>query len=53
LARSTGDRATPAAPAGSLAARAAVVRARTLALVAPLSAEDCQVQSLPDASPAK
>ena len=29
------------------------VRAHTLALVAPLSAEDCQVQSMPDASPAK
>ncbi|WP_234413749.1 ergothioneine biosynthesis protein EgtB [Ideonella sp. A 288] len=28
-------------------------RARTLALVAPLSDEDCQVQSMPDASPAK
>ena len=29
------------------------VRARTEDLVAPLSAEDCQVQSMPDASPAK
>ena len=29
------------------------VRARTLALVEPLSAEDCAVQSMPDASPAK
>jgi ergothioneine biosynthesis protein EgtB len=29
------------------------VRAETLARVAPLSAEDCQVQSMPDASPAK
>ena len=29
------------------------VRARTLALAAPLSAEDCCVQSMPDASPAK
>src|SRR4029078_13187824 len=29
------------------------VRARTLALTAPLSAEDCALQSMPDASPAK
>ena len=29
------------------------VRERTLALAAPLSAEDCQVQSMPDASPTK
>ena len=29
------------------------VRARTLALAAPLSAEDCCVQSMPDASPTK
>jgi ergothioneine biosynthesis protein EgtB len=29
------------------------VRARTEALVAPLSAEDCALQSMPDASPAK
>lgn len=29
------------------------VRAQSLALVAPLSAEDCCVQSMPDASPAK
>ena len=29
------------------------VRGHTLALVAPLSAEDCCVQSMPDASPAK
>ena len=29
------------------------VRARTMALIAPLSAEDCAVQSMPDASPAK
>lgn len=36
-----------------LAAAYAAVRARTEALVAPLSAEDCQLQSMPDASPAK
>ena len=29
------------------------IRAATLALVAPLSAEDCAIQSMPDASPAK
>jgi ergothioneine biosynthesis protein EgtB len=33
--------------------RYADVRARTEALVAPLSAEDCALQSMPDASPAK
>ena len=37
----------------SLAQRYHDVRARTLALVAPLSPEDCVVQSMPDASPAK
>lgn len=36
-----------------LAGAYAAVRARTEALVAPLSAEDCQLQSMPDASPAK
>ncbi|MER2177163.1 MAG: DinB family protein, partial [Stenotrophomonas maltophilia] len=41
-----------AAPS-SLAARYAGVRARTVALAAPLSAEDAMVQSMPDASPAK
>ena len=35
------------------AARFAAVRARSLALAAPLTAEDCQVQSMPDASPVK
>ncbi len=39
-------------PLGRCSAYAAV-RERSLALVAPLSAEDCQVQSMPDASPAK
>ncbi len=29
------------------------IRARTLALAEPLSAEDCVVQSMPDASPVK
>ena len=38
---------------GTLAERYAAIRQASLALVAPLSAEDCQVQSMPDASPAK
>ncbi len=37
----------------ALARRYHAVRARSLALVAPLSPEDCQAQSMPDASPAK
>jgi ergothioneine biosynthesis protein EgtB len=41
-----------AAPDG-LAGRYAQVRAASLALAEPLSAEDCQVQSMPDASPVK
>ena len=40
-------------PAGPLARAFAEVRQATLALAAPLSPEDCQVQSMPDASPAK
>ncbi|HSV79858.1 MAG TPA: ergothioneine biosynthesis protein EgtB, partial [Ramlibacter sp.] len=43
----------PGVARGVLSARQADVRARTLALVAPLSAEDQCVQSMPDASPAK
>lgn len=41
-----------AAPA-DLAERLAATRAATLRLIAPLSEEDCQVQSMDDASPAK
>lgn len=40
-------------PRGSLAERFCQIRALTTALVAPLAAEDCVVQSMPDASPAK
>jgi ergothioneine biosynthesis protein EgtB len=39
--------------ARNLAARFLTVRRQTEALCAPLSAEDCVVQSMPDASPAK
>src|SRR5690348_14776575 len=39
--------------AGSLAARYAAVRAQTLRLIEPLSAEDCLLQSMPSSSPAK
>ena len=37
----------------TLADRYASVRQASLGLAAPLSAEDCQVQSMPDASPTK
>jgi ergothioneine biosynthesis protein EgtB len=38
---------------GELAARYRAIRAATEALVVPLSAEDCAIQSMPDASPVK
>jgi ergothioneine biosynthesis protein EgtB len=43
----------PALAPSPLARRYAAVRQTTLDLAAPLSAEDCQVQSMPDASPTK
>lgn len=42
-----------AMPPSTLAPGYDAVRSHTLALVEPLSAEDCAVQSMPDASPAK
>ncbi|MBS3997349.1 MAG: DinB family protein, partial [Hydrogenophaga sp.] len=41
------------APRAALAARYQAVRDRSVALAAPLSPEDCQAQSMPDASPVK
>src|SRR6187455_3317794 len=43
----------PVAPNSPLGNRYAQVRETSLALAAPLTAEDCQVQSMPDASPTK
>lgn len=48
-----GTQATPASGRGALAERFAAVRARSLALAAPLTPEDQCVQSMPDASPTK
>ena len=41
----------PLPQATPLAQRYAAVRAQTLALAAPLGEADCQVQTMPDASP--
>jgi ergothioneine biosynthesis protein EgtB len=43
----------PVAPEAALSLRFAAVRARSLSLAAPLSAEDAMVQSMPDCSPTK
>jgi ergothioneine biosynthesis protein EgtB len=52
--RAARDRARPAGDTrADLAALFAGVRRRTEELCAPLSGEDCQAQSMPDASPAK
>jgi len=45
--------AADSARAGGLAKAYAAIRQTTLGLAEPLTAEDCQVQSMPDASPAK
>ena len=44
---------SPDVPLSRLAERFCVVRQQTENLIKPLSAEDCQLQSMPDASPAK
>jgi ergothioneine biosynthesis protein EgtB len=44
---------SPSVGSAALARRYQKVRGDSLALAAPLSAEDCQVQSMPDASPVK
>jgi ergothioneine biosynthesis protein EgtB len=49
----TPSHALSAPPQAALAERYAQIRRASLALAAPLSAEDCQVQSMPDASPTK
>src|SRR5262245_28057303 len=47
------DRCSQPLSAGSLAAQYREVRAVTEALAAPLTPEDCAIQSMPEASPVK
>lgn len=49
----SGHHALAPVEADDLGARFRAIRARTNALAAPLSPEDCQIQSMPDASPTK
>ena len=49
----TSDLSNNVAPRPSLQERYASTRAATLAIAAPLSDEDCAIQSMPDASPIK
>ena len=51
--RRTHSNARVGAGATPLAAHFDAVRQQTLSLIGPLSAEDCQLQSMPDASPSK
>lgn len=51
--RSSTPRVVDPSPGAALAGRYARVRAQTVALAAPLSAEDACAQSMPEASPAK
>jgi ergothioneine biosynthesis protein EgtB len=54
MTRAAAHSSTPAATtAGALAERYRAVRGATASLAAPLSPEDCQVQSMADASPVK
>jgi ergothioneine biosynthesis protein EgtB len=51
--RAQPNRSPDAAATGALVQAFAAIRQDTVALTAPLTPEDCQVQSMPDASPAK
>ncbi len=51
--RKSGSPRVDPVPAAGIAERYLAVRRATMALARPLSAEDCALQSMPDASPAK